>query len=58
MVEPVHPGQGRKLDILEALPRTLLADHLRFEQSNDDLGQRPYKSRVCFRVRFGRGVGG
>ena len=38
--QSTQPGQGRKLDILKALPRTLLTDHLGFEQSNDGLGQR------------------
>ena len=39
VIEPINPGQGRELHILEVPPRPLPANHLRLEQADHRLGQ-------------------
>ena len=39
-VEPGDPGQGGELDIVDGLPRSLLADQFGLVQAVDGLGQR------------------
>ena len=39
VVKPLDPFQGRKLDFLQRAPRASSADHLRFVEAVDALGQ-------------------
>lgn len=39
VVEPVHPVQGRELDVIDAPPRAVRADELGLVQADLGLGQ-------------------
>ena len=39
VIEPVHPVEGRELDVLDVAPRTAAADDFGLEQADDGLGQ-------------------
>jgi hypothetical protein len=57
LIPPLHPRQGRQLDLLGGPPRAAWADQLGLVQAVDRLGQGVYGRSTSFGVFGQRGSG-